>query len=407
MRRSRTCTHDQPLLKFPSLRDWLAENRLARFIAEIIGELHLKPIPEAYWRKDSRGAEGYHPELLVRLLLCGYATGLTSSRRRQECTPLAGAKSPVARLRTMQNAVGVFALLLTLVSCSTIPPPDRAAPSELGIFLKSTGKDDPKDALLAVRDLGLQMVQISKLPDRFYTPEGAREMDALLKETGIHASAVVAVFDGESYKDIQSVQETVGFLPEALMDERIDYTKKCVDFAAALGVKIVTFHMGFLPDDSQDPTYQRMLQALSDIAQYAGAKGVTISLETGQESAEDLLALIDRVQGAEVKVNFDMANLVLYGKDDPPSALRKLLNKTTSVHVKDGTPPKDAAHLGAEQRLGDGNANVKECLRLLHEASFQGPLVIENYMGRKRGTDPLDELRMAKDFVETIRADFQ
>lgn len=68
---------------FPSLRDWLAENRLERFVAEIIGELHLKPIPEAYWRKDSRGAEGYHRKLLVRLLPYGYAAGLTSSQRRQ------------------------------------------------------------------------------------------------------------------------------------------------------------------------------------------------------------------------------------------------------------------------------------------------------------------------------------
>lgn len=86
MKRFRTSTLDQPLLLPPSLHDWLAENHLARFIAEIVGELDLKPILDVYWRKDSRGAEGYHPEMLTRLLLYGYATGLTSSRRIEKAT---------------------------------------------------------------------------------------------------------------------------------------------------------------------------------------------------------------------------------------------------------------------------------------------------------------------------------
>lgn len=297
----------------------------------------------------------------------------------------------------------LFVLLLALFGCATAP--HAPAPgSELGIFLRCTGKSDPKEALEAVRGLGLKMVQISKLPDRFYTPEGAAEMQALLKETGIRADAVVAVYDGEIYGDIQSIRETVGFLPEATMAERIAYTKKCIDFAAALGVKIVTFHMGFLPENPDDPVYQRMLGALTEVAQYAAAKGVTISLETGQESAEELLALIDRVQGARVMVNFDMANLVLYGKDDPPSALRKLLGRVTSVHVKDGSLPTDPALLGTEQRLGEGAAGVKECLHILKEANFEGPLVIENYVARRYQSDPVDELRKATDYVEKTLA---
>lgn len=86
MKRFRTSTLDQPLLLPPSLHDWLAEDHLARFIAEVVGELNLDPILETYRRKDSRGAAGYHPEMLTRLLLYGYATGLTSSRRIEKAT---------------------------------------------------------------------------------------------------------------------------------------------------------------------------------------------------------------------------------------------------------------------------------------------------------------------------------
>lgn len=86
MQRFRTSTLDQPLLLPPSLHDWVAEDSLARFIAEIVSELDLEPIEDSYRRKDGRGAAGYHPELLVRLLLYGYAIGITSSRRIEKAT---------------------------------------------------------------------------------------------------------------------------------------------------------------------------------------------------------------------------------------------------------------------------------------------------------------------------------
>jgi hypothetical protein len=41
---------------------------------------------------------------------------------------------------------------------------------------------------------------------------------------------------------------------------------------------------------------------------------------------------------------------------------------------------------------------------MLRDAGFTGPLVIENYVARGLGTDPLDELRNAKAFIEkTLR----
>jgi transposase len=86
MQRFQISSLDQPLLLAPSLHDWVAENSLARFIAEILSEPNLYPIKDSYRRKDSRGPAGYHPELLVRLRLHGYATGITSSRRTKKAT---------------------------------------------------------------------------------------------------------------------------------------------------------------------------------------------------------------------------------------------------------------------------------------------------------------------------------
>lgn len=95
MRRFRTCSLDHPPPIPPSLQDWLSEDHLARFIAYVVGRLNLNGILAAYARngilaayarKGSRGAEGYHSEMLTRLLLYAYATSLTSSRRVEKAT---------------------------------------------------------------------------------------------------------------------------------------------------------------------------------------------------------------------------------------------------------------------------------------------------------------------------------
>lgn len=70
----------------PSLHDWLPENHLARFVAEVVHHLDLSEIYSCYERKDGRGLAAYHPEMLTRLLLYGYAIGESSSRRIEQAT---------------------------------------------------------------------------------------------------------------------------------------------------------------------------------------------------------------------------------------------------------------------------------------------------------------------------------
>jgi transposase len=82
----RGCSLDQPFLLPPSLQDWLPEDHLARFIADVMNELELSAIYAEYGRKDGRGLSAYHPLLLTRLLLYGYCIGVTSSRRIERAT---------------------------------------------------------------------------------------------------------------------------------------------------------------------------------------------------------------------------------------------------------------------------------------------------------------------------------
>ena len=276
----------------------------------------------------------------------------------------------------------------------------RAARNSIGVFLRCTGVDDPLRALQAVKSLGFDTIQVSRLPDRFYTPEGAAEFAGMLRTAGIRADSVVAVFAGESYADRDTVVRTVGFRPLQLIQERLEYLRKCVDFAAAIGARIVTFHMGFLPEDPEDRAYRAMLAAVTDIAGYAAKRKITVSLETGQETGQQLAAFLDRITVARVGVNFDPANLGIYGVDSPSRALKHVVGRVTSVHVKDALLPEAPGVMGREVRPGEGRAELAECFQVLRAAGFSGALVIENYVARGLKTDPMDELRIAKAFLD-------
>jgi transposase len=85
-KRFRECSLDQPFLLPPSLQDWLPEDHLARFIAEVVASLDLTEIYAEYERKDGRGLAAYHPLMLTRLLLYAYCTGRASSRKIEQAT---------------------------------------------------------------------------------------------------------------------------------------------------------------------------------------------------------------------------------------------------------------------------------------------------------------------------------
>jgi transposase len=73
---------DQVLVLPPSLNEWLPEDHLARFVAELVDQvLDLAPIYDDY--TEARGYPPYDPRLMVRLLVYGYSIGVRSARAIQ------------------------------------------------------------------------------------------------------------------------------------------------------------------------------------------------------------------------------------------------------------------------------------------------------------------------------------
>jgi len=77
---------DQRLLLPPDLRDWLPEGHLALFVVDVVAALNLSKIHAVYEARDARGRAGYHPAMMVGLLIYAYCVGKPSSRRIERAT---------------------------------------------------------------------------------------------------------------------------------------------------------------------------------------------------------------------------------------------------------------------------------------------------------------------------------
>jgi transposase len=75
---------DQLFLMPPSVREWVAEGSLARFVSDLVDELSVNDGLAAFYaryRADGWGRAAYHPAMMVKVLLYGYAMGVRSSRK--------------------------------------------------------------------------------------------------------------------------------------------------------------------------------------------------------------------------------------------------------------------------------------------------------------------------------------
>ena len=232
--------------------------------------------------------------------------------------------------------------------------------------------------LEVARELGVPTIQLHAPAKASRTPEKAKAFLARLQEAGITLTAVFGGFEGESYADIPTVTRTVGLVPPETRAARTAEMKEIADFAKLLGCKVVALHLGFVPHDAKDPLYQEVLKVTRDLCDHCAKNGQALHLETGQEPADALLQFIGDVQRDNLFINFDPANMILYGSGEPIAALKQVGKYVRSIHCKDGTWAKNPGkEWGCEVPLGKGDVGMENYLRTLAEIGYNGPLTIE------------------------------
>ncbi len=272
------------------------------------------------------------------------------------------------------------------------PPARRAAPV-VGACSWSLKPRSPHDLADKLRWCGVDAVQLALDPLRAGWDVG--QTADVLAAAGIELRSGMLAFAGEDYSTPQSIRETGGIGPDAHWPRNLAAAREVARLAWRLRLPLVTFHAGFLPERRDDPRRAVLLERLRAVVDAFAEADVAVGLETGQERVETLLEALSDLARPTAGVNFDPANLLLYGMGEPVSALAALLPYVRQVHVKDARRPARPGEWGAELPVGDGEVDWEAFFATLDRKGSRVDLMIE----REAGDDRVGDIRRARDLV--------
>ena len=257
--------------------------------------------------------------------------------------------------------------------------------------LRPTSAPDLVERLSSVQARAVQLA----LTPLVESSEAWKDVFLRLNDAGIEVISGMLETVGEDYSTLETIAATGGVVPDATWDATRARAERVARIAGDAGIKLVTFHAGFIPHEEgmlRDKLFAR-LRTLSEL--FAGF-GSRIAFETGQESAATLSAALDALGDARIGVNFDPANMILYGMGDPVAAVRHLAPRVVQVHVKDALPSTVRGQWGSEVRVGTGAVNWAAFLTALDELPQPLHLAIE----REAGEDRVSDIRAAATLLD-------
>lgn len=236
-----------------------------------------------------------------------------------------------------------------------------------------------RDSIEEIRGLGVRCGQLGIPPGMELNGSVAGQWKSGLERAGLKIVTVFAAYAGEDYADIPTVRRTIGFVPPATRGERAARTDEVIDFAAAIEAGGFACHIGCLPKDPQDADALAVRDLVRRVSDRCATHGQSFALETGQEPAAEMLRFLTDVDRANLGINFDPANMILYGTGDPLAALRALAPRVLSVHCKDASAPaqETPGALGEERPLGQGAVGMEAFVHALAACGYRGQLHVE------------------------------
>ena len=267
-------------------------------------------------------------------------------------------------------------------------------PLRLGLII-AIGKD-PDAAIAKVRDLGLPSCQVF-VSD--FDLKDAPVLRQALERHKIEATSFVVGGPGREVWDFYEGPLTIGLVPRDTRAARIAHLKEASDFAKQCGIPAVQTHAGFLPENPNDPLYKETVAALHEVVEYCQRNGQNFRYETGQETPITLVRAILDVGLDNQGVNFDLANLILYGKANPVDAIEILAPYIQGIHAKDGLWPTNPRQLGEEVPIGKGKVDFPRIIARLKELKYGGAVTIEREIS---GPRQIEDVRASITYLQSL-----
>ncbi|HKK41620.1 MAG TPA: sugar phosphate isomerase/epimerase family protein, partial [Bacteroidales bacterium] len=218
-----------------------------------------------------------------------------------------------------------------------IPQPDNIL---VGVIAKA---DNPEDDLMIVREMGIHVCQVTIGE---YSPVLAKKLKATLEKYDIKATSMICSLPGPEIYTFREGPQTIGLIPRKYRKDRIERIRQGIDFCTEAGIPAIQSHFGFIPENPNDELYKEFIETMKPLGDYALKNGIDIYFETGQETPVTLLRAITDIGTGNLFVNYDTANLILYGKANPVDGLKVIGKYVRSLHAKDGKYPADPYKLG-------------------------------------------------------------
>jgi sugar phosphate isomerase/epimerase len=303
-----------------------------------------------------------------------------------------GAMRTVAKGAVIPSALP--ANLSTAQGSPSVAANEGKKPLRLGLII-GVG-NNPDAAMAKVHDLGLPTCQV-------FVNEIEAELVSRLRQAldryQIEATSLVVGGPGKEVWDFYQGPLTIGLVPRETRAARIAHIKKASDFAKQCGIPAVQTHCGFIPENPNDPVYKETVAAMREVAAYCKRNGQNFRYETGQETPITLVRAIQDVGMDNQGVNFDLANLILYGKANPTDAIELLRPYVQGVHAKDGMWPTNPKELGQEVPIGKGKVDFPRIITRLKELNYRGAITIEREIS---GPQQLEDVQEAKTYLEKL-----
>jgi sugar phosphate isomerase/epimerase len=267
----------------------------------------------------------------------------------------------------------------------------------IGVCSWSLLPPDARALAERARATGVSAVQLALDPVRLGVMS-VEDVRRSLKDAGLVLASGMMAMEGEDYSSLRAIRETGGVVPDSTWAANRTAAKELSRIAEELGIGLVSFHAGFLPEDPGHPRWDIIIGRLRELAAIFGEEGARVALETGQEHHATLSRALTALTRERVGVNFDPGNLILYGSGDPVAALRALAPRVIQVHIKDALPAREEGSWGTEVPVGEGALDWAALLSALRGCPQVTTLVIE----RESGADRLADVTRAREFLGTV-----
>lgn len=248
-----------------------------------------------------------------------------------------------------------------------------------------------KEAVILARDMGVKGLQPyvtgGELAPENLTKEDRADILKLVNDNGLVFSALCADFG-------------LHFNEKGTNEEGILRTMKMMDLAVDFGTRVITTHIGRVPEDENSEAYFNIVNTIERLGRYGDKIGVSFATETGPEMAIKLKGILDKADTKSAKVNLDPANFVMCAGQDPVEAVHILKDYIVHTHAKDGIKLSDDDY--EEKPLGSGGVPFPEYIAALKEIGYDGFLTIEREAGATRFQDIKNAVAFLTDILNKL-----